>query len=68
MAMKQRKTITVVLPVGEYTRFSRYCKSFGHKKSTLIARLVREHLDAERFAMQEEIAWENPQLLPARKS
>lgn len=31
----------------EALRFERYCERQGHKKSTLIARLVREHLDRE---------------------
>lgn len=28
-------------------RFEHYCERRGHKKSTLIARLIREHLDEE---------------------
>ncbi|MBA2920634.1 hypothetical protein GON01_06435 [Sphingomonas sp. MAH-20] len=35
-------------------RFERFCELHGHKKSTLIARLVRDHLDREGFAMQRE--------------
>lgn len=31
----------------EASRFERFCESRGHKKSTLIARLIREHLDRE---------------------
>ena len=41
--------ISVLLPQGDSERFSSYCKEHGHKKSTLIARLVREHLDREGY-------------------
>ncbi|HKU65949.1 MAG TPA: hypothetical protein VJQ06_12905 [Rhizomicrobium sp.] len=30
-------------------RFDAYCAAKGFKKSTLIARLIREHLDRENF-------------------
>jgi hypothetical protein len=30
-------------------QFERYCDARGHKKSTLIARLIREHLEREGF-------------------
>lgn len=29
--------------------FERYCEDRGHKKSTLIARLVRDHLEREGY-------------------
>jgi hypothetical protein len=32
---------------GEAAAFERYCARLGFKKSTLIARLIREHLDRE---------------------
>jgi site-specific recombinase XerD len=38
----------VVLPSGEAARFEAYCHDRGYKKSTLIARLIREHLEKER--------------------
>lgn len=47
--------ISVLLPADEAVRFEAYCEKRGHKKSTLIARLVREHLDREQFAMQAEL-------------
>jgi hypothetical protein len=31
----------------EANRFEKFCEARGHKKSTLIARLIREHLDRE---------------------
>jgi hypothetical protein len=46
--------ISVLLTPEEAIRFEAYCEQRGHKKSTLIARLVREHLDREQFAMQAE--------------
>ncbi len=51
---KQRKKITVLLDPGEAERFERYCVERGFKKSTLIARLVREHLDSQGFGTPEE--------------
>ena len=39
----------------EFERFERYCDSQGFKKSTLIARLIREHLDGERFQLQKSL-------------
>jgi hypothetical protein len=44
---KQR--ISVILDASAYRRFEAYCELNGFKKSTLIARLVREHLDAVHF-------------------
>lgn len=41
--------VQVLLQSGEAERFERFCHLRGHKKSTLIARLVREHLDREKF-------------------
>ena len=50
--MAEKKSITVLLDDAEDARFTAFCKEKGHKKSTLIARLIREHLDAEQFQMQ----------------
>ena len=47
--------ISVLLTPEEAIRFEAYCEQRGHKKSTLIARLVREHLDREQFAVQSEM-------------
>ncbi len=47
--------ISVLLTADEAVRFEAYCEKRGHKKSTLIARLIREHLDREQFAMQAEL-------------
>lgn len=55
MPRKKRSKITVLLADDEYERFERYCDSQGFKKSTLIARLIREHLDGERFQLQKSL-------------
>ncbi len=44
--------ISVLLDPSEFARFEAYCTSQGFKKSTLIARLIREHLDAAQFPEQ----------------
>jgi len=44
--------ITVLLDPKEFQRFETYCEMQGFKKSTLIARLIREHLDSAHFQVQ----------------
>lgn len=44
--------VVVLLKNGEGKRFEAYCEAKGHKKSPLIVRLIREHLDKEGFATQ----------------
>lgn len=39
--------VQVLMRPAEAERFERYCAQRGHKKSTLIARLIRDHLDRE---------------------
>ena len=48
--------INVLLSHSEEARFAAYCSERGFKKSTLIARLVREHLDQEGFGAQTSLA------------
>jgi len=55
MAREHKKQVTVLLEPQEDRRFSAYCEEKGYKKSTLIARLVREHLDGEGFQTQGEL-------------
>ncbi len=43
----QLARVNVLLSADEAERFNAYCSRQGFKKSTLIARLVREHLDRE---------------------
>ena len=47
--------IQVLMPPEDAQRFEDYCHERGFKKSTLIVRLVREHLDHERFKPQHEL-------------
>ncbi|MGH7213760.1 MAG: hypothetical protein ACREIT_03230 [Tepidisphaeraceae bacterium] len=52
--MATKKTpnkISVLLPDAEYERFDAYCRERGYKKSTLIARLIRQFLDLEGFQL-----------------
>ena len=47
--------IQVLITPEEAERFENYCRDRGFKKSTLIARLIREHLDAEHYWPQREL-------------
>jgi hypothetical protein len=53
MARASATRIQVLLSTHEAGRFGAYCETKGFKKSTLIARLIREHLDRENFATSE---------------
>ncbi len=52
--------ISVLLTDDEAERFDAYCRNRGFKKSTLIARLIREHLDSEHFQMQKTLFNDEP--------
>jgi len=54
--------ITVLVEDEEFARFEAYCSRNGYKKSTLICRLIREHMDSERFSVQKSLDFH-----PARK-
>jgi hypothetical protein len=43
--------ISVVLSTAEYNHFNSYCAEKGYKKSTLIERLIREHLNPEAYGV-----------------
>jgi metal-responsive CopG/Arc/MetJ family transcriptional regulator len=45
----------VLMPREEADRFDAYCRERGFKKSTLIARLIREHLAKEHFTQQQDL-------------
>ncbi len=47
--------IQVLMSEDEAERFDAYCREMGFKKSTLIARLVRNHMDEEGFQIQREL-------------
>jgi hypothetical protein len=65
LMMGEISKISVLLKSDEAERFDAYCKQNGFKKSSLIARLIREHLTRERFQSQnslsENIPPNNPQ-------
>ena len=50
--MEDTVKVTVLLSEDEFTRLDSYCKARGYKKSSLIARLVREHMDREGYQVQ----------------
>jgi hypothetical protein len=52
---EQTAKISVLLDRGEASRFDAYCRTRGFKKSTLIARLIRDHLDREKFDAQRSL-------------
>lgn len=54
--------ISVLLSDADARQFEAYCEERGHKKSTLIARLVREHLGREGFPRQGSLL-DNPKNL-----
>lgn len=47
--MDEMQKISVILSTAELDRFNSYCTEKGHKKSTLIRRLIREHLTREGY-------------------
>ena len=47
--------VQVLMARSEADRFDAYCREKGYKKSPLIARLVREHLDREAFNLQQDL-------------
>jgi hypothetical protein len=49
---KKPSKITVLLDEEEFVRFDSYCRDRGFKKSTLIARLIRQFLDLEGYGIQ----------------
>ena len=46
---RKRVKISVLLDSKEFDRFDAFCQERGFKKSTLIARLIRDHLDDSAF-------------------
>jgi hypothetical protein len=43
--MQSKRKISVFLPADLFERFNAYCTDQGFKKSPLIARLIREHME-----------------------
>ena len=44
--------VAVLLTKTESERFEVFCRERGYKKSTLIARLIKDYLDSQGFASQ----------------
>lgn len=53
--MSEPVRIQVLMSPEEAERFDRFCRERGFKKSTLIARLIREHLDTEKYWPQKSL-------------
>ena len=53
--MAECTRVQVLMSPEEAERFDSYCQERGFKKSTLIVRLIREHLDQEKFRPQREL-------------
>jgi len=49
------KRLNVLLSPEDSERLDAYCRETGHKKSTLVARLIKEYLDRERFPQQSNL-------------
>jgi hypothetical protein len=43
--MQSKRKISVILPADFFVRFNAYCTDQGFKKSPLVARLIREHME-----------------------
>jgi hypothetical protein len=54
MPREKTNKVTVLLPPEEFARFDAYCRERAYKKSTLIARLVRQFLDLEGYQIRRE--------------
>jgi len=52
MKSKSVYKLTVLLTEYESRRLDRYCRDEGFKKSTLVARLIRQYLDTEGYQPQ----------------
>ena len=51
--------ITVILDDDEAETFNAYCENQGFKKSTLIKRLIKEHIRNEGFEHQKNLFEDN---------
>lgn len=53
--MSEPVRIQVLLPKEEADRFDAYCREKGFKKSPLIVRLIREHMDQDGYQSQRSL-------------
>ena len=58
MAKPKHVKVTVILAEEEFARFDAYCRERAYKKSTLVARLIRQFLDIEGFQKSRESPFE----------
>jgi hypothetical protein len=58
--------ISVLLDAEEAKRFDAYCKQKGFKKSSLTARLIRDHLNGEQFQCHQRLS-DSPTIPPKQK-
>jgi hypothetical protein len=49
------RRLSVLLADDEFALFEKYCDEQGHKKSTLVAKLIRDLLDRERVVSQRQL-------------
>ena len=66
MHKKKPIKITVLLDDAEFERFDNYCRERGFKKSTLIARLIRNFLDMEGYGLYVGAGGGTPRPMPPR--
>lgn len=52
--------VTVILNKEDGELFDAYCEQRGFKKSTLINRLIREHIENSDFRLQKELFYKQP--------
>ena len=53
--MRKIRKLTVLLSDDDFVLLEKYCKERGHKKSTLAARLIRDHLEREGVTSQRQL-------------
>jgi len=58
--MADNTKLSVLLDRREASRFDAYCKEKGFKKSTLVARLIREYLIREGYEQQQNLFESHP--------
>jgi hypothetical protein len=63
----QKAKVSVLLDRAEAERFDAYCKEKGFKKSSLIARLIREHLARDGYRAQQHLFPDRPNHSPDRR-
>lgn len=55
------RKISVLLENEEYDKFETYCRDRGHKKSTLISKVIRDFLKGERSEPQQKLFQQDKQ-------